>query len=165
MMTYPTMASMLRGGVHSQHASCSGRTAPAVCPVVHNRRCFSSRISPTVFHRRSVGNTSPLRAASDAGQLAAPASGVFSNIENAIVATFGAGGPGGDWEEVEGCWVLFPANGQPPTALVHFIGGAFVGAAPQLSYKLFLETLAARGVVVCACALGVVFPLTTCSRP
>ncbi len=92
------------------------------------------------------------RAASE--NLVAPSSGVFSNIENAIVATFGAGGPGGDWEEVEGCWVLFPAQPTEPVALVHFIGGAFVGAAPQLSYKLFLESLAARGVVVCG---GILF--------
>eukprot|EP00951_Prasinocladus_malaysianus_P040656 scaffold469633_cov29-Prasinocladus_malaysianus.AAC.1 len=33
-------------------------------------------------------------------------------------------------------------------ALVHFIGGAFVGSAPQLFYRLFLETLALRNVMV-----------------
>jgi hypothetical protein len=31
---------------------------------------------------------------------------------------------------------------------VHFLGGAFVGAAPQLAYRLFLESLATRGVMV-----------------
>lgn len=36
----------------------------------------------------------------------------------------------------------------PPKAIVHFIGGAFVGAAPQLSYRALLEALAARGVLV-----------------
>jgi hypothetical protein len=34
--------------------------------------------------------------------------------------------------------------------VVHFVGGAFVGAAPQLTYRLFLETLAARGLLVIA---------------
>lgn len=85
---------------------------------------------------------------------------MFGDIENAIVATFGAGGPGGNWEEVEGCWVLFPATGKP-TALVHFIGGAFVGAAPQLSYKLFLETLAARGIVVGTHTYGSIHTILT----
>lgn len=33
-------------------------------------------------------------------------------------------------------------------AVVHFLGGAFVGAAPQLAYRLFLESLASRGVLV-----------------
>lgn len=36
----------------------------------------------------------------------------------------------------------------PAKAVVHFIGGAFVGAAPQLSYRLLLESLAARGLYV-----------------
>lgn len=31
---------------------------------------------------------------------------------------------------------------------MHFLGGAFVGAAPQLAYRLFLESLASRGVLV-----------------
>jgi hypothetical protein len=29
-------------------------------------------------------------------------------------------------------------------AVVHFIGGVFVGATPQLSYRLFLERLCER---------------------
>lgn len=32
--------------------------------------------------------------------------------------------------------------------MVHFLGGAFVGAAPQLSYRSLIEALASRGVVV-----------------
>jgi hypothetical protein len=31
-----------------------------------------------------------------------------------------------------------------------FLGGAFVGAAPEISYKLFLEALAARSVLIVA---------------
>jgi UDP-N-acetylglucosamine enolpyruvyl transferase len=40
------------------------------------------------------------------------------------------------------------AAGTVAEAVVHFLGGAFVGAAPQLSYRSFLEGLAARGVLV-----------------
>ena len=36
----------------------------------------------------------------------------------------------------------------PPKAVIHFVGGAFVGAAPQLSYRLLLESLAAKGLYV-----------------
>lgn len=53
----------------------------------------------------------------------------------------------GDWTEVEGNWILRPLQGAA-TAVVHFLGGAFVGAAPQLTYRLLLESLAARGVMV-----------------
>lgn len=58
------------------------------------------------------------------------------------------GGPGGDWREVEGCYVLYPPEGAPPRCLIEFIGGSFVGAAPQLAYRPLLEALAARGALV-----------------
>ncbi|KAL6968747.1 hypothetical protein U1Q18_034540 [Sarracenia purpurea var. burkii] len=54
-----------------------------------------------------------------------------------------------DWSEVEGAWVLKPRNSKP-TSVVHFIGGIFVGAAPQLTYRLFLECLSEKGVLVIA---------------
>lgn len=50
-------------------------------------------------------------------------------------------GGSGDWSEIEGAWVLRPRNSKL-TSIVHFIGGIFVGAAPQLTYRLFLERLA-----------------------
>ena len=44
--------------------------------------------------------------------------------------------------------MLAPPAGAKPRALVHFIGGAFVGASPQLTYRLFLEALAEKGDVL-----------------
>lgn len=44
--------------------------------------------------------------------------------------------------------MLYPPEGQEPKCLVHFVGGAFVGAAPQLAYRPLLEALAARGALV-----------------
>ena len=58
------------------------------------------------------------------------------------------------------CFVLRPPEGAEPRCLLHFIGGSFVGAAPQLAYRPLLEALAARGALVrraaprCAC-LGI----------
>ncbi|CAI0549141.1 unnamed protein product [Linum tenue] len=49
----------------------------------------------------------------------------------------------------QGAWVLKPKNGRA-NSVVHFIGGIFVGAAPQLAYRLFLEHLAEKGVMVIA---------------
>ncbi|CAI9286356.1 unnamed protein product [Lactuca saligna] len=46
-----------------------------------------------------------------------------------------------------GAWVLKPRNSEP-TFVVHFVGGIFVGAAPQLTYRLFLERLSERGALV-----------------
>ncbi|XP_047322466.1 uncharacterized protein LOC124926313 [Impatiens glandulifera] len=55
----------------------------------------------------------------------------------------------GDWTEVEGAWVVKPRNSQP-NSIAHFVGGVFVGAAPQLTYRLFLERLAEKGILVIA---------------
>jgi hypothetical protein len=74
----------------------------------------------------------------------------FTNLERLISDSLGSGGSDGDWHEVEGCWVLYPPAGAEPKALVHFIGGAFVSAAPQLGYRPLLEALAARGALVVA---------------
>lgn len=41
--------------------------------------------------------------------------------------------------QVEGNWVLYPPDNRAPEAVVHFVGGAFVGAAPQLAYRTLLE--------------------------
>ena len=56
----------------------------------------------------------------------------------------------GDWEpSSEGSYVLMPEE-ERPKAVVHFIGGAFVGAASQLTYRYLLERLAGDGYVVIA---------------
>lgn len=75
----------------------------------------------------------------------------FTNLERLISDTMGTGGPSGDWREVEGNWVLDPPPAAgAPRCLVHFTGGAFVGAAPQVAYAPLLQELAARGALIVA---------------
>jgi Protein of unknown function (DUF1350) len=52
-----------------------------------------------------------------------------------------------NWQPVDSNWVLLPRR---PIAVIHFLGGAFVGAAPQFSYGKLLETIAARGYTIIA---------------
>lgn len=52
-----------------------------------------------------------------------------------------------DWQELYGNWILVPDR---PTAIVHFLGGAFVATAPQLTYRRLLEYLAAQGYAIVA---------------
>jgi Protein of unknown function (DUF1350) len=52
------------------------------------------------------------------------------------------------WQPVGENWVLLPRH--PVRALIHFVGGAFVGAAPQLSYAKLLESLASEGYAIIA---------------
>jgi Protein of unknown function (DUF1350) len=51
------------------------------------------------------------------------------------------------WQEILGNWVYIPRQ---PIAVVHFLGGAFVAAAPQLTYRLLLEDLAKHGYAIVA---------------
>ncbi|NDJ18614.1 DUF1350 family protein [Myxacorys almedinensis] len=52
-----------------------------------------------------------------------------------------------DWQEISGNWILVPNQ---PIAIIHFLGGAFVATAPQLTYRRLLECLANQGYVVIA---------------
>jgi Protein of unknown function (DUF1350) len=51
------------------------------------------------------------------------------------------------WQPIGSNWVLLPRR---PVACIHFLGGAFVGAAPQFSYGRLLEALAAQGYAIVA---------------
>ena len=87
----------------------------------------------------AINGASPL---SGSTALAVPQTpGIFGSLERAIAATFNGNQPGQrlDWQELEGCYVLRPPSGRAPEAVVHFLGGAFVGAAPQLSYRCALR--------------------------
>lgn len=52
-----------------------------------------------------------------------------------------------NWQEITGSSVLIPGN---PKGIVHFLGGAFVAAAPQVTYRFLLEYLARERYVVIA---------------
>ncbi|EFH40087.1 hypothetical protein ARALYDRAFT_494828 [Arabidopsis lyrata subsp. lyrata] len=78
---------------------------------------------------------------------------LYGEIERLLTETVkqsqSSSGGSADWSEVEGAWVLKPRNSKPKM-VVHFIGGIFVGAAPQLTYRLFLERLAEKDILVIA---------------
>lgn len=58
----------------------------------------------------------------------------------------------GKWEELNGNYLLRPPSTSPytsePRALIHFLGGAIVGAAPDITYRYILEKLANNGFLV-----------------
>ena len=52
------------------------------------------------------------------------------------------------WQEISGGWVYIPPK--KILGIIHFLGGAFVATAPQLSYRTFLEQIAREGYVIIA---------------
>ena len=49
------------------------------------------------------------------------------------------------WRQLGDSWVLWPSQ---PKAIVEFLGGSYLAATPQLSYRRLLERLAARGLAL-----------------
>ena len=54
-----------------------------------------------------------------------------------------------NWRQLGAIWQLRPAE---PTGLIEFIGGSYLAATPQISYRRLLEDLAADGLAVHAWA-------------
>jgi acetyl esterase/lipase len=70
----------------------------------------------------------------------------------------------GRWEELHGNYILRPPQ-QQPRALLHFLGGALVGASPQLTYRYLLERLSSNGYLIVATPYQLSFDhLTTCDE-
>ncbi len=53
-----------------------------------------------------------------------------------------------NWQEISGSWVYLPQG--EIVGIVHFLGGAFVATAPQLSYRSFLEQIGKEGYAIIA---------------
>lgn len=53
-----------------------------------------------------------------------------------------------DWQEISGNWVYLPQ--QEVKGIIHFLGGAFVATAPQVSYRSILEQLSQAGYGIIA---------------
>lgn len=63
--------------------------------------------------------------------------------------------PLGDWEFLHGNYVLRPklnadqdGEYEQPRALIHFVGGALLCAAPQITYRYLLERLASKNYLI-----------------
>lgn len=52
-----------------------------------------------------------------------------------------------NWQETSDSWILIPRY---PLGIIHFLGGAFVGTAPNLTYRWLLESLGRAGYAIVA---------------
>lgn len=70
----------------------------------------------------------------------------------------------GRWEQREGNFVLRPrSKTEEAVGVIHFIGGAFVGAAPHLTYRYLLETLCDAGYIIVATPYKLDFDYVKCA--
>ncbi|XP_015696520.2 uncharacterized protein LOC102719231 [Oryza brachyantha] len=62
------------------------------------------------------------------------------------------------------CLVFPPLRGRRPLAVVKFLGGAFIGAVPEVTYSHFLELLAREGFLVVSVPYNVTFDHEAAAR-
>ncbi|KAM7259742.1 hypothetical protein ACFE04_015483 [Oxalis oulophora] len=61
------------------------------------------------------------------------------------------------YEKEASCLVIPPPNGKKPKAIIKFLGGAFIGAVPLLTYGHLIELLAKEGFLVISVPYNVTF--------
>jgi len=52
-----------------------------------------------------------------------------------------------EWQEYKGAWIVLPKRA---LGVIHFVGGAFVAVAPQVTYRRLLEFLGKRNYAIIA---------------
>ncbi|KAI3995008.1 hypothetical protein MKX01_019822 [Papaver californicum] len=61
------------------------------------------------------------------------------------------------YKRMDSCLVIPPPMGKKPRAIIKFLGGAFVGAVPEVTYSLLIELLAKEGYVIISVPYNVTF--------
>uniref|UniRef100_A0A6N2L1R3 Uncharacterized protein n=1 Tax=Salix viminalis TaxID=40686 RepID=A0A6N2L1R3_SALVM len=61
------------------------------------------------------------------------------------------------YTQMESCLVIPPPKGRKPRAIIKFLGGAFIGAVPEVTYSCLIELLAKNGYVVILVPYNVTF--------
>ncbi|CAL5428735.1 unnamed protein product [Camellia sinensis] len=68
------------------------------------------------------------------------------------------------YERLESCLVIPPPTGKKPRAIVKFLGGAFIGAVPEVTYSYLLELLANEGYLIISVPYNVTFDHAEAAR-
>ncbi|KAF3446136.1 hypothetical protein FNV43_RR11315 [Rhamnella rubrinervis] len=90
-----------------------------------------------------------------------PSSGVWNG--HAGSGSYGAtntarnGNNGRNYTRMDSCLVIPPPNGKKPRAIIKFLGGAFIGAVPELTYSYLIELLAKDGFLIISVPYNVTF--------
>ncbi|KAF8393681.1 hypothetical protein HHK36_021928 [Tetracentron sinense] len=61
------------------------------------------------------------------------------------------------YTRLDSCLVIPPAKGKKPHAIIKFLGGAFIGAVPEVTYSYLIELLANEGFLIISVPYNVTF--------
>ncbi|CAA6673039.1 unnamed protein product [Spirodela intermedia] len=68
------------------------------------------------------------------------------------------------FSRLDSCLVIPPPSGRKPLAVIMFLGGAFVGAVPEVTYSYLLELLAEEGFLLVSVPYNVTFDHSRAAR-
>ncbi|XP_034684300.1 uncharacterized protein LOC117913433 isoform X2 [Vitis riparia] len=68
------------------------------------------------------------------------------------------------YKRVDSCLVIPPPKGKKPTAIIEFLGGAFIGAVPEVTYSYLIELLANEGFLIISVPYNVTFDHAQATR-
>lgn len=94
----------------------------------------------------------PLRRMVSDGYVGSGGFGVSSKADGAL-----GDGRGKIYKRLDSCLVIPPPGGRKPRAIVKFLGGAFIGAVPEVTYSYLIELLAKEGFLIIAVPYNVTF--------
>ncbi|KAL4180837.1 hypothetical protein AMTRI_Chr12g234370 [Amborella trichopoda] len=77
----------------------------------------------------------------------------ISNVYNADREIYNEKG----YRRLGQCLVISPSNGRKPQAIIKFLGGAFIGAIPEVTYSHLIDLLAKEGFLIIAVPYNVTF--------
>ncbi|KGN55396.1 uncharacterized protein LOC101217829 isoform X2 [Cucumis sativus] len=94
-----------------------------------------------------------------------------SGTSSAFMKTMISNGYGGRnsnvnkiYKQLESCLVIPPPRGRPPRAIIKFLGGAFIGAIPEVTYSYLIEFLAKEGFLIISVPYNVTFDHADAAR-
>ncbi|XVF88990.1 hypothetical protein PTKIN_Ptkin19aG0095700 [Pterospermum kingtungense] len=61
------------------------------------------------------------------------------------------------YKRVDSCLVIPPSGNKKPRAIIKFLGGAFIGAVPEVTYSHLIELLAKEGYLIISVPYNVTF--------
>lgn len=152
--------SSLRNAVHASACIALVIVMGAIVPSVDSFSTRQVRCNDKVMTDHAVASPTTLSMTATVG---------VGSATRSVSDTFRSPSPigrVGNWEYLHGNWVLRPPSTEEvPRAVLHFLGGALVGASPHITYRYMLERLAEKGFLVIATPYQLSFDhLQTCDQ-
>uniref|UniRef100_A0A1D1Z7N4 Nucleoporin nup211 n=1 Tax=Anthurium amnicola TaxID=1678845 RepID=A0A1D1Z7N4_9ARAE len=134
--------------------------SPPVVGVGGPRPTVAARFAPTIGGHAFGSTEKPFGVAS------APRTVASNGYAGGWPPAFSSSAPSGGriYRRLDSCLVIPPPAGRKPLAIIKFLGGAFVGAVPEVTYSHLMELLAKEGFLIVSVPYNVTFDHTRVAR-